>query len=216
MESQLTVLRHTLTSLNILPSISGMAWHPALEKPVHQVSNPTLILLGSIPFFSTPPDSIFQQLAMESLNGSCHSVTAPSCQKQLNPTSQVFIPSTLMQDYLSNVVSPLQSSTSLGASSVSMGKRLAPQSYWSHSPSYRSLLQCLEILASETTSTSIKLAWAGFLQCGEFMVPNGQRFDSTVYLTRNAVEFIPSIEEPAYVHLTLPSSRTDPFCKGVL
>ena len=62
---------------------------------------------------------------------------------------------------------------------------------------------------------AIKLAWAGFLRCGEFTVSNGQVFNPTVHLTCNSVEFIPGIEEPAYVHLTLPSSKTDPFHKGV-
>ena len=40
-------------------------------------------------------------------------------------------------------------------------------------------------------------------------------FNPTVHLTCNSVEFIPSIEGPAYICLTLPSSKTDPFHKGV-
>jgi hypothetical protein len=63
---------------------------------------------------------------------------------------------------------------------------------------------------------AIKLAWAGFSRCGEFTVPDGQAFDPTVYLTRNSIEFIPSIEEPTHIRLSLPSSKTDLFRKGVL
>jgi hypothetical protein len=63
---------------------------------------------------------------------------------------------------------------------------------------------------------AIKLVWAGLLRCVEFTVPDGQAFDPTVYLTRNSIEFIPSIEEPTHICLTLPSSKTDLFRKGVL
>ncbi|KAF8803586.1 hypothetical protein BYT27DRAFT_7109636, partial [Phlegmacium glaucopus] len=60
-------------------------------------------------------------------------------------------------------------------------------------------------------NAAIKLAWAGFLHCGEFTVANGQRFDPTIHLTRSSVEFSPSIEEPTHIRLTLPCSKTDPF-----
>ena len=62
---------------------------------------------------------------------------------------------------------------------------------------------------------AVKLAWAGFLQCGEYTVANSQSFNPAIHLTRSSVKFIPNIEEPTHIHLTLPSSKTDPFRKGV-
>jgi hypothetical protein len=61
----------------------------------------------------------------------------------------------------------------------------------------------------------VKLAWAGFLRCGEFTVANGQRFNPTIHLTRSSVESIPNIDEPMHICLTLPSLKTDPFRKRV-
>jgi hypothetical protein len=65
-------------------------------------------------------------------------------------------------------------------------------------------------------SAAVKLAWAGFLQCGEFTVANGQSFNPTIHLTRSLVKFIPNIDEPMHICLTLPSSKTDLFKKRVL
>jgi hypothetical protein len=62
--SQLTGLKRTLTSLDTLPSTSGMAWHPALKKHIHQVSDPTSILLESAPPFSMPLGNTSQQKSM--------------------------------------------------------------------------------------------------------------------------------------------------------
>ena len=62
---------------------------------------------------------------------------------------------------------------------------------------------------------AIKIAWSGFLRCGEFTVPDGHSFDPAVHLTRSSITFIPSIGEPTHIRLTLPSSKTDPFRKGV-
>ena len=127
MKSQLTGLRRTLTSLDVSPSTSGMAWHPALKKNIHQANNLTLTLSGSVPPFSMPQNDIFQQQAVGSLSGLHHSVIVPSCPRQLNPTSQVFVPCMSMQDYLLNVANHLQSSASSEASSISMEKKLTPK-----------------------------------------------------------------------------------------
>ena len=62
---------------------------------------------------------------------------------------------------------------------------------------------------------AIKLAWAGFLRCGEFTVANRQSFDPTIHLTCFSVKFAPSIVDPTHIRLTLPLSKTNPFRKGV-
>ena len=62
---------------------------------------------------------------------------------------------------------------------------------------------------------AVKLAWARFLQCGEYTVANSQSFNPTIHLTCSSVEFISNIEETTHIHLTLPSSKTDLFRKGV-
>ena len=64
-------------------------------------------------------------------------------------------------------------------------------------------------------NAAIKIAWSGFLRCGEFTVPNRHSFDPTIHLTRSSITFIPSLAEPTHIRLTLPSSKTDPFRKGV-
>jgi len=58
-------------------------------------------------------------------------------------------------------------------------------------------------------------AFSAFLRCGEFTVQSGRAFDPSIHLTRSCVDFFPSISAPLYVVLTVPSSKTDPFRKGV-
>ncbi|KAF5393592.1 hypothetical protein D9757_000002 [Collybiopsis confluens] len=60
-----------------------------------------------------------------------------------------------------------------------------------------------------------KLAWSGFLRCGEFTVGDKEIFNPAVHLTRACIQFLPSIEAPTHIRLTLPESKTDPFRKGV-
>ncbi|KAF5365565.1 hypothetical protein D9757_010894 [Collybiopsis confluens] len=60
-----------------------------------------------------------------------------------------------------------------------------------------------------------KLAWSGLLRCGEFTVGEKDIFNPAVHLTRDSVYFVPSIDNPSYVQLTLPECKTDPFRKGV-
>ncbi|KAJ8518857.1 hypothetical protein ONZ45_g4091 [Pleurotus djamor] len=60
-----------------------------------------------------------------------------------------------------------------------------------------------------------KLAFAGFLRCGEFTVAKANSFDPSVHLTRASVDFQPSFDDAAFIIVTLPSSKTDPFRKGV-
>src|SRR5882672_10049837 len=58
-------------------------------------------------------------------------------------------------------------------------------------------------------------AFAGFLRCSEFTVLTGQSFYPSINLMRSCIEFMPSISSPSHVILTIPSSKTDPFRKGV-
>ncbi|KAF5355210.1 hypothetical protein D9757_014770 [Collybiopsis confluens] len=60
-----------------------------------------------------------------------------------------------------------------------------------------------------------KLAWSGFLRCGEFTVGDKEIFNPAVHLTRACIQFLPSIEAPTHIRLTLPESKTNPFQKGV-
>ena len=62
---------------------------------------------------------------------------------------------------------------------------------------------------------AMKSAFAGFLRCGEFTVMRAESFSPATNLTRGAVAFLPTIDAPTHVVLSLPSSKTDPFRKGV-
>src|SRR5882724_9189217 len=62
---------------------------------------------------------------------------------------------------------------------------------------------------------SVTLAFSGFLRCGEFTVLAGKEFDPVIHLTSESIRFVPSIQSPTHVVLTLPSSKTDLFRKGV-
>ncbi|PPR00185.1 hypothetical protein CVT26_009053 [Gymnopilus dilepis] len=73
----------------------------------------------------------------------------------------------------------------------------------------------LTIAGNASFDAAIKLAWAGFLRCGEFTLNSGEKFNSAVHLTRGSVTFLPSFEQPDYIRLDIPASKTDPFRKGV-
>lgn len=65
-------------------------------------------------------------------------------------------------------------------------------------------------------SASSKLAFTGFLRCGEFTRARaGTQFSPDLNLTRSCVQFFPNIDTPDYIALNLPHSKTDPFRKGV-
>jgi hypothetical protein len=64
-------------------------------------------------------------------------------------------------------------------------------------------------------TAAIRLAVAAFLRCGEFTVRNVKSFDPAAHLTRSCVRFEPSFDNASYIVLTIPSSKTDPFRKGV-
>jgi len=74
---------------------------------------------------------------------------------------------------------------------------------------HASLLGCLNFEASVTT------AFVGFLRCGEFTMQSPRAFDPSISITRSCVQFCPSLESPSYIILTVPSSKTDPFRKGM-
>ena len=64
----------------------------------------------------------------------------------------------------------------------------------------------------EAAATS---AFSGFLRCGEFTIQPAKAFDPSVHITRSCIKFMLSIQAPSYVVLTIPSSKMDPFRKGM-
>ena len=75
---------------------------------------------------------------------------------------------------------------------------------------HSSLLECLNFEATVMT------AFSGFLRCGEFMVQPGKAFDPGVNIMRSCIQFWLSLLPPSHVILTIPSSKMDPFRKGVV
>lgn len=69
----------------------------------------------------------------------------------------------------------------------------------------------LSLLENLNFDTATKLAWAGFLHCGEFTVPTSSKFNPVIHLSRSSIEFVLSIEAPTHIRLSLPSSKIDPF-----
>lgn len=61
---------------------------------------------------------------------------------------------------------------------------------------------------------AIKLAWAGFMRCGEFTLGAKEQFSPAEHLSRESVTFLPSIDAPTHIRLDIPASKTDPFRKG--
>ncbi|KIJ43652.1 hypothetical protein M422DRAFT_779716 [Sphaerobolus stellatus SS14] len=62
---------------------------------------------------------------------------------------------------------------------------------------------------------AMNLSFAAFLRCGEFTLDNKEKFDSSRHLSRGSVQFLPNVSSPTHVLLSIPSSKTDPFRKGV-
>ncbi|KDN41800.1 hypothetical protein RSAG8_07171, partial [Rhizoctonia solani AG-8 WAC10335] len=60
-----------------------------------------------------------------------------------------------------------------------------------------------------------RLAWAGFLRCGEFTVKNGAAWNSCIGLSHDSVRFIPDFATAERISLLIPASKTDPFRTGV-
>ena len=58
------------------------------------------------------------------------------------------------------------------------------------------------------------LAFSALLRCGEFTTKD-EKFSPTLHLTCSSITFIPDINNPQYMRLILPASKTDPFRKGV-
>ncbi|KNZ77240.1 Integrase/recombinase xerD like protein [Termitomyces sp. J132] len=84
------------------------------------------------------------------------------------------------------------------------------------------ILQRLASVAGDTSNSfeasfdaAFKMAWAGFLRCGEFTLNRGEKFSPISHLTRGCITFLPSFESPSHVRIDLPASKTDPFRKGV-
>lgn len=101
-------------------------------------------------------------------------------------------------------------------------KRIVGESRKPKLPITLSILQQLAAVSglqsdieNATFDAAMKLAWSGFLRCGEFTVANGTKFNPLIHLSRSSVQFIPSIENPTHIRLSLPASKTDPFRCGV-
>ncbi|KIJ41763.1 hypothetical protein M422DRAFT_255073 [Sphaerobolus stellatus SS14] len=60
----------------------------------------------------------------------------------------------------------------------------------------------------------MKLAFAAFLCCREFTLDSKEKFDPSRHLSRGSIQFLPNVSSPTHV-LSIPSSKTDPFRKGV-
>ena len=58
------------------------------------------------------------------------------------------------------------------------------------------------------------LAFSGLLRSGEFTAGKG-KYNPSLSLTQQSVQFLPSFENPTHIILTLPASKTDPFRKGI-
>ncbi|THH09655.1 hypothetical protein EW146_g8622 [Bondarzewia mesenterica] len=58
------------------------------------------------------------------------------------------------------------------------------------------------------------VAYSALLRCGEFTIKGG-RFDPTINLMHGAVHLLPDAENPTHATLVLPTSKTDPFHRGV-
>jgi len=80
------------------------------------------------------------------------------------------------------------------------------------------------ILASATHSNlssrlnfeaAVTTAFSWFLRCGEFMIQASKDFNPSMHIMRSSVQFMPSITIPSHVIIIVPSSKTDPFRKGV-
>jgi len=89
-------------------------------------------------------------------------------------------------------------------------------------PITREVLACILASATHPTLSSklnmeaaVTTAFAGFLRCGEFTIQASKAFDPSIHITRSCVQFMPSIAAPSHIVITIPSSKTDPFRKGV-
>jgi len=70
-------------------------------------------------------------------------------------------------------------------------------------------------LGKRNFEASMALSFSTFLRCREFTIPASKEFNLAIHLTTDMIKFVPSFELPSHVVLTLPSSKTDPFRKGV-
>jgi len=59
-------------------------------------------------------------------------------------------------------------------------------------------------------------AFSGFLRFREFTIQPAKAFDPSIHIMRSCIQFMPLISCPSHIILTVPSSKTDPFRKGVV
>ncbi|KAG5716190.1 hypothetical protein E4T56_gene10761 [Termitomyces sp. T112] len=76
-------------------------------------------------------------------------------------------------------------------------------------------LQPNTITGHTTIQLACCLTYSTLLRSGKFMVGKGGRHSASLNLSQNSMQFLPNFDNATHVCLTLPASKTDPFCKGV-
>ncbi|KAG5734538.1 Integrase/recombinase xerD like protein [Termitomyces sp. T112] len=59
------------------------------------------------------------------------------------------------------------------------------------------------------------VTYSGLLCSREFTIGKGGKFSTSLHLSQSAVQFLPDFTSATHVWLTLPASKTNPFCKGI-
>ncbi|KAF4616706.1 hypothetical protein D9613_008807 [Agrocybe pediades] len=185
-----------LSSQKPSPFTYGMASPPAHEEPTQRARN----LSSTFPVSTacttlTAPSSL--PLSTPSCHGS-HTWRDASNLRPLKPTSLPFVPSTRTLICPSLLASHLPSDVLFEGSS-STTANLQPGVTAGHTSIYAACC----------------VAYAGLLRSGEFTTKKPGSHNAALNLSRQHIKFLPSFENPTHVLLTLPSSKTDPFRKGV-
>jgi hypothetical protein len=209
-KSRLIGMKQTLTSLDKLTSTSGMGLHPAIKKPILQDNGLTVrasLLTSPGQILPATPHGILEWIAYLGDRG----ITPKTIKSYLSSVRSLHVDACLPFD---SCESPTIQRVILGIKRYYGERQRIPKM-----PITLHILQQLHgdpsLLGEANFDTVIKLAWAGFLRSsGEFTLSNGEKLDSSIHLTRSAVEFIPNISQPNH-RLVLPASKTDPFQKGV-
>ena len=169
---------------------------------------------------SIPTGHISLPIKQQCLNGSLTSVhrgaSSPQQSRHTWVTSKLF---TLMPIVPSKLSKPPLHRGSSVVSNATLVTAPANQP-----PMTLDILHRLVAVSQPTTSltaanvdAAIKLAFFGFMRSGEFTIKTDKHtaFDPSTHLTRGSINFYPSFNNPTYLTVTFPASKTDPFRKGV-
>ncbi|PPQ82976.1 hypothetical protein CVT24_012098, partial [Panaeolus cyanescens] len=200
-KSQIIGIKRTLTSLVERPSTYTTASPQVLEKLTAAHSAPSLTSSSSTLDSQAPMAPQSQPLPKHSASGWRGSPTAFSNIPPSSPTSPL---SPILQRVLRGVklIHGASRKPKLPIDGVLLDKLVA-------------LSGPLSLVGNASFDAAIKVAWAGFLRCGEFTIPSKTKFNPTIHLSRSSISFHPSLDNPTHVRLSLPASKTDPFRKGV-